>query len=94
LFRESAPFDEDIKTFCPYFYLLDYDLNKLGLVLPKSYIFFICGFSITVLIDSNEVRVPEFFDGRFIFLLELGLALMSGRNDSVDFISSLDFSTI
>jgi hypothetical protein len=33
------------------------------------------------LTDSNDESIAEFLEGRFIFLLELGLTFISGRKD-------------
>ena len=71
-----------------YFYLFDQLLNRFTFimfipVLPRSSFLLLWrqrGFTV-----SKPVRIIEFFVGRLTFLLELGRALMSGRNDQVDF---------
>lgn len=73
LVNESTPFEEVIAF--TYFSFVDSDLNKLRFVPPNSS--FLKGFS--PLTESKEVALKEFFVGRLILRLELGLALMSGR---------------
>ena len=64
------------------FSFVDSDLNKLTPV-PPSYSFLEGGRSTPPpLTESNEVILKEFFDGKFTFLLEPGLAFMSGKKPS------------
>ena len=77
---------EDGFEFCEVFisfYFIDSDLNKFTPV-PPIYYFLEGGLS--PFTESNEVILKEFFAGKFTFLLEPGLALMSGKNPYPDFI--------
>ena len=69
------------------FSLMDSDLNRLTPV-PPNYYFLEGGLS--PLTESNDVMLNEFLAGKFTFLLEPGLALISGRNPSPDFIIGSD----
>lgn len=87
LFKESAPLETSLGA---YFSFPISILKRLTPVLPSSSILLLCfsnGFT-----ESKPVKVIELLPGRFTFLLELGLALMSGKKDSVDFcMMSVDF---
>ena len=87
LLSPYTPLEEFIGLLCPStpleefigfisFYLVDYDLNKFVLVLLKSS----CFTTLSQPIESNDVMLKEFLEGRFTFRLELGRALISGKN--------------
>ena len=67
-----------------YFYFIDSDLNKFTPV-PLISSFLEGGRSTPPLTESNEVILKEFFAGKFTFLLDPGLALISGKKPSLDF---------
>ena len=81
LLSESAPLDTSLG---PYFSFTISALKRFTPVLPSSSTILLLCFS-KGFTESKPVNVIELLPGRLTFLRELGLALMSGRKDSVDF---------
>lgn len=63
---------------------MDSDLKRLTPV-PPNYSFREGGLSTPPLTESKDVILKEFLAGKLTFLLDPGLALISGRKPSPDF---------